>query len=61
MSRLFSMRSAGMLLVVVALCAVTAGCVSDIDAASSGVTSDNGGGTMRYYGGPKYPMWSSNQ
>ena len=55
------MKAAGMLLVVVALCAATAGCVSDIDAASSGVTADNGSGTMRYYGGPKYPMWSSNQ
>ena len=45
------------LLVVAALaglCATAAGCVSDMTAP----TADNSGsGQMRYYGGPKYPMW----
>jgi len=48
-------RRTGVALAVVALCAAVAGCVSDMGA----VTADNSGsGQLRYYGGPKYPMWS---
>ncbi len=41
---------------VAALCAAVAGCVSDMGAA----TSQTAGGSdqLRYYGGPKSPMWS---
>jgi hypothetical protein len=49
-------RRLAIALVVAALCASVAGCVSDMGAA----TADNSGGNqMRYYGGPKYPMWSA--
>jgi hypothetical protein len=48
-------RQIGVVLVIAALCATVAGCVSDMGAA----TADNSGsGQLRYYGGPKYPMWS---
>jgi len=48
-------RRIGVALAVVAMCAAVAGCVSDMGAA----TADNSGsGQLRYYGGPKYPMWS---
>ena len=33
--------------------ACLAGCVSDLGAASNGSDQQ----AMRYYGGPKYPMW----
>jgi hypothetical protein len=56
------MRSLANLLAVAALCAATAGCVSDAETALSGTTPSSGNSeTMRYYGGPKSPMWSSNQ
>jgi hypothetical protein len=45
----------GIALAVAALCATVAGCVSDMGAS----TADNSGSNqLRYYGGPKYPMWS---
>jgi hypothetical protein len=40
-----------------ALCVAVAGCVSDMGAATS--QKSDGGGQLRYYGGPKSPMWSS--
>ena len=43
-------------LAVAALCAAAAGCVSDMGSP----TADGGtSGQMRYYGGPKSPMWQS--
>jgi hypothetical protein len=52
-----AMRQAiGIVIVVVALCAAVAGCVSDIGATTSDKTDGNG--QLRYYGGPKSPMWS---
>lgn len=39
-------------IVVVGLCAATAGCASDVTAPDG-----SGAGQMRYYGGPKSPMW----
>jgi hypothetical protein len=47
------------LLVVVAvagLCATAAGCVSDMTAPTA---DSSGAPQMRYYGGPKSPMWQS--
>ena len=43
-------------LTLVGLCATVAGCVSDM-----GTPAADGSGVshLRYYGGPKYPMWSS--
>ena len=44
-----------MVLAVAALCSAAAGC------ADTGVTTSgksDGSGQMRYYGGPKSPMWS---
>jgi hypothetical protein len=52
-----AMRRIGILLAVVVLCGAAAGCVSDMVSATSGVS--DGGNQFRYYGGPKYPMWSS--
>jgi hypothetical protein len=46
----------GILVAVAALCAAVAGCISDIGATTS-QTAD-GNGQLRYYGGPKSPMWS---
>ncbi len=43
------------MLAVAALCTVVAGCVSDMGAATAG---NSGSNQLRYYGGPKYPMWS---
>ena len=40
-----------------ALCVAVAGCVSDMGTAAS--QKSDGGGQLRYYGGPKSPMWSS--
>jgi hypothetical protein len=45
-----------MLIAIAALCAAVAGCSSDIGATPSGKTDGNG--QLRYYGGPKSPMWS---
>jgi hypothetical protein len=43
-----------------ALCAAVAGRVSDIGATTGATTSQTAGGSdqLRYYGGPKSPMWS---
>ncbi len=40
---------------LVSLCALVTGCVSDM-----GATTADGQGSqqLRYYGGPKYPMWA---
>jgi hypothetical protein len=52
-----AMRRIGIVLAVVVLCGAAAGCVSDMVSATSGVP--DGSNQLRYYGGPKYPMWSS--
>jgi hypothetical protein len=48
-------RQIGVVLVIAALCATVAGCVSDMGAPTA---ENSGGSQLRYYGGPKYPMWS---
>jgi hypothetical protein len=49
-------RRIAIMIAVAGLCATVAGCVSDMGAP----TADNSGGSqLRYYGGPKYPMWSA--
>jgi hypothetical protein len=54
------MRSAGIVLAVAALCVAVSGCISDTGTSMSGATQWPGDSpTMRYYGGPKYPMWQS--
>jgi len=40
------------IVVIAGLCAVAAGCASDV-----GAPDTSGGSQMRYYGGPKSPMW----
>jgi hypothetical protein len=49
-------QKTGIFVAVVAVCASVAGCISDIGA----TTSQTAGGRdqLRYYGGPKSPMWS---
>ena len=48
------MRRIATVLAAAALCSATAGCAD-----TGGVTSkSDGSGQMRYYGGPKSPMWS---
>jgi hypothetical protein len=42
--------------VMMALCAAIAGCVSDLGAQTS---AHSGSKQLRYYGGPKSPMWAS--
>jgi hypothetical protein len=49
-------RKFGIVLAVLALCAAVAGCVSDMAAPTA---ENSGSGQLRYYGGPKSPMWSS--
>jgi hypothetical protein len=47
----------GVVLAVAALCCAAGGCAVDI-----GTTKADGSGSsnqLRYYGGPKSPMWSS--
>ncbi|MGD0851119.1 hypothetical protein [Bradyrhizobium sp.] len=44
------------MIAVAALCAAVAGCASDIAATPS--QKAGGNGQLRYYGGPKSPMWS---
>jgi hypothetical protein len=47
----------GIVLAVAALCFAVAGCAVDV-----GTTKADGSGSsnqLRYYGGPKSPMWSS--
>ena len=47
-------RKIATIIALAGLGACLAGCVSDLGAA----TGDNSGThQMRYYGGPKYPMW----
>jgi hypothetical protein len=54
------MRSAGILLAAAALCVAVAGCVSDTGTSMSGASQWPGDSpTLRYYGGPKSPMWAS--
>jgi hypothetical protein len=54
------MRPAGILLAAAALCVAVAGCVGDTGTSMSGASQWPGDSpTMRYYGGPKSPMWAS--
>jgi hypothetical protein len=47
-------RRIGIVLVAATLCSAAAGCAD-----TGGMTSkSDGSGQMRYYGGPKSPMWS---
>jgi hypothetical protein len=48
-------RKIRVVLAVAALCGVVAGCVSDMGAPTAENSSSN---QLRYYGGPKSPMWS---
>jgi hypothetical protein len=50
------MHWAGTVLAAAALCGAAAGCAADTGDAASG--KSDGSGQMRYYGGPKSPMWS---
>jgi hypothetical protein len=50
------MRWAGTVLACAALCGAVAGCAADTGDAASG--KSDGSAQMRYYGGPKSPMWS---
>jgi hypothetical protein len=43
------------MIAVAALCAAAAGCANDIGATAAQKTGDKG--QLRYYGGPKSPMW----
>ena len=48
------MQRIGIVLVAATLCSAAAGCAD-----TGGMTSkSDGSGQMRYYGGPKSPMWS---
>jgi hypothetical protein len=51
-------RRIAVIATIASLCALVAGCVSDMDAPTA-----EGLGThqLRYYGGPKYPMWPNGQ
>jgi hypothetical protein len=48
-------RRIGVLIAAAALCAAAAGCISDAQAAAPAKT--DGKAKLRYYGGPKSPMW----
>jgi hypothetical protein len=51
------MRRIATVLTAAALCSAAAGCAD-----TGGMTSkSDGSGQMRYYGGPKSPMWSDRQ
>jgi hypothetical protein len=50
-------RRIGGILAAVALCAAVAGCAADVGTPKS--EKSDGSGQMRYFGGPKSPMWSS--
>jgi hypothetical protein len=50
-------RRMAAMLALAALCGTLAGCVSDMGAPTA-ASSD--GNQLRYYGGPKYPMWSNH-
>jgi hypothetical protein len=47
-------KKIGIVIAVATLCAAVAGCISDMGAATP-----DGGGQLRYFGGPKSPMWSA--
>jgi hypothetical protein len=49
------MRRIATVLAAAALCSAAAGCAGDAGVATSG--KSDGSGQMRYYGGPKSPMW----
>jgi hypothetical protein len=49
------MRRIAIVLAVALISGAAAGCVSDMVSATSGVS--DGGNQLRYYGGPKSPMW----
>lgn len=49
-------RRITVVLALAGLCATLAGCVSDMGAPTADTSNSN---QLRYYGGPKYPMWSS--
>jgi hypothetical protein len=48
-------RGFSIMIAVAALCAAAAGCANDIGATAAQKTGDKG--QLRYYGGPKSPMW----
>ncbi|SDS26610.1 hypothetical protein [Bradyrhizobium canariense] len=50
-------RRIGIVFAVASLCAAVAGCAADLGNTKS--EKAEGGNQLRYYGGPKYPMWSS--
>ena len=58
MTAIASARRIGVLIAAMALFAAMAGCVSDTEAAPS--KKPKSSSQMRYYGGPKYPMWRSH-
>jgi hypothetical protein len=49
-------RRIGLMLTAAALCSAAAGCA--VDVGTTKPERADGGGAMRYYGGPKSPMWS---
>jgi hypothetical protein len=49
-------RKIAAVVAVAVLCAALAGCVSDMGAQTS---AQSGSKQLRYYGGPKSPMWPS--
>jgi hypothetical protein len=49
-------RRIAVLAIAAGLSALLAGCVSD---AAAPALSDSSGTQLRYYGGPKYPMWQA--
>jgi hypothetical protein len=50
-------RRIGAVLAAASLCVALAGCAVDVASPKSEKT--DGSNQLRYYGGPKYPMWSS--
>lgn len=49
-------RIVATMIILAGLGACLAGCVSDLGATAVGSSDTH---QMRYYGGPKYPMWPS--
>jgi hypothetical protein len=49
-------RQIGVVLAVAALCCVAAGCAVDIGTTKA--EKSDGTNQLRYYGGPKSPMWA---
>jgi hypothetical protein len=50
-------RKIGIVIAVAALCVAVGGCSSDMGASTT--KRPEGAGQLRYFGGPKSPMWSS--